>query len=217
MKILATSDLHGDFETLNKLGDVVRDYDAVIIAGDFTNFSSAKLAMHMVGEIESIVKNLFIVPGNCDLEETSDLYSELGISLHSTGKIVDGIGFFGAGGSNITPFNTPLEYDEDDIKKMLEEGYEEVREAKIKILVSHSPPKGTVDQTSGGINAGSIAVRDFLKENKVSLVICGHIHEAKGVGKVGRADVVNTGPTSYGYVSINIDADDKVTCEFFEI
>jgi Icc-related predicted phosphoesterase len=217
MKILATSDLHGDFETLKQLVEVVRDYDAVIIGGDFTNFSSARVAMHMVGEIESNVKNLFIVPGNCDLEETSDLYSELGISLHGTGKIVDGIGFFGVGGSNITPFNTPLEYEEEEIKQMLEEGYEKIRDATIKILVSHTPPKGSVDQTSAGINAGSKAVRDFLKDHEVDLVICGHIHEAKGVGKEGAADVVNTGPTSYGYVSVTVKGDDKVTCEFLEI
>jgi Icc-related predicted phosphoesterase len=217
MKILATSDLHGDFETLKKLVDVVRDYDAVIIAGDFTNFSSARVARHMLSELESHAKKLFIVPGNCDLEETSELYTELGISLHGSGKIVDGIGFFGAGGSNITPFNTPLEYADDDIKGMLEEGYEKIKRAKIKILVSHSPPKGTLDQTSGGINAGSEAVRDFLNENKVSLVICGHIHEAKGVGKVGAAEVVNTGPASYGFVSVCVDGDDKVSIEFLEI
>lgn len=217
MEILATSDLHGDFETLKRLVRVVGGYDVVIIAGDFTNFSSANVARHMLTELESTAKNLFIVPGNCDREETSELYSELGISLHGTGKIVDNIGFFGAGGSTITPFNTPLEYGEEDIKKMLEEGYDKISYAKIKILVSHSPPRGAVDQTSGGVNAGSEAIRDFLKENEVSLAVCGHIHEAKGVGKVGATIVVNNGPSSYGYTSIRIEGDGKISTEFLEI
>jgi Icc-related predicted phosphoesterase len=216
MKILCTSDLHGDFETLKHLSDAATDFDAVVVAGDLTNFTSSKVAMQMIGEITSNVKNFLIVPGNCDLQETADLYSDLGISLHGKGKVIGEIGFFGVGGSNITPFKTPLEYSEDYILEKLKEGYESVKDAKIKVLVSHAPPHESLDKTSKGHSVGSKAVSEFLNENMVDLVICGHVHEGKGSTKVGETVVINTGPTYYGYANVKIAGDRKISFKFAE-
>ena len=215
MRLLCTSDLHSDFEALKKICDVANGFDAVVVAGDLTNFGSAKVALHMIGELKSKVKNLFLVPGNCDLEETSELYRDMDVSLHGLGKVYGEIGFFGVGGSNPTPFNTPLEYSEEDIRSMLEEGYEAVKDSKVKILVSHPPPFESVDKTSSGHSAGSRAVREFMKGNRIDLVVCGHIHEAKGSKSVGDAMVVNTGPACYGYVEATIDEEDgRVSYKF---
>lgn len=215
MDILCVSDVHGDFETLKRITALAGDFDLVVVAGDLTNFYSSVAALHMIDELQAKAADIVIVPGNCDLNETSELYKGLGISLHGTGRVIGDVGFFGVGGSNRTPFNTPLEYEEEEITAMLEEGHEKVKDCGTKILVSHAPPVETVDKTSSGVNAGSRAVRDFLEETPVDLVICGHIHEAQGTGQIGKTTIINTGPAQEGYVKITIDDDTgKVTYEF---
>lgn len=217
MRILCISDLHGDFETLKKIVDITGDIDAIVVAGDFTNFSSARVALQMIEELKSRVQSLFIVPGNCEISETSDLYENLGISLHGFGRVIGDVGFFGVGGSNTTPFNTPLEYEEEEIREMLERGFGFVKDSKVKILISHPPPFETVDRTSSGVHAGSRAVKDFLNENKVDIVLCGHIHEAKGRFDLKQTKIVNTGPACYGYVVVNINMGEEATIEFMEL
>lgn len=216
MEILCASDLHGDFETLARICGAVRDFDALVIAGDLTNFSSAKIAMHMVGELRPNVEDLLMVPGNCELEESLRLYSDLGISLHGVGRVIGDVGFFGVGGSNITPFNTPLEFGEDNIRRFLNAGYEDVKDSKTKILVSHAPPFEAVDKTPLGVSVGCRAVRDFVEDSDVRLVLCGHIHEAKGEGKIGETEVVNTGPAQDGYVKVTIDDKGELSYEFLK-
>jgi len=211
MRIIAFSDLHGDLQSLNQLTPVFQDFDLALVAGDFTNFSSAKVAGHMIGCVAETLTPALYVPGNCDLEETSELYRSLDISLHGCGKIVSGIGFFGVGGSNPTPFNTPLEYSKTDIFEMLKTGYNVVKDSEIIVLVSHPPPQGVLDKTSGGVNAGSSAVKEFIERFKVDFVVCGHIHESRGIEKIGVTTVVNTGPACNGYASINVSNDNKIS------
>ncbi len=217
MRFLCTSDLHSDFESLKKLTTLARGFDAVIVAGDLTNFSSSKVANYIVREIKAACNNLLIVPGNCELHETLEMYRELGLSLHGTGKVIGEVGFFGLGGSNPTPFNTPIEFGEDDIKKLLKKGYESIKEASIKVLVSHPPPIETVDMTSGGVCAGSRALREFVEKNKIDLVICGHIHEARGSTNLNDTYIVNTGPTCRGYVEVTVGGEGRLKFEFAEL
>jgi Icc-related predicted phosphoesterase len=214
MEILCASDLHGDFDTLKKIAEAAQGFDTLLLAGDITNFSSSKIAGHMVRELEPLVENLFLVPGNCEIFETSTHYQELGVSLHGMGRVVEDIGFFGLGGSNLTPFKTPLEYREEDITRTLEAGFEMVKASKIKVLVSHPPPKGALDTTSDGLCVGSSALRDFLEENDVDLIVCGHVHEAKGYMKLGGARVINTGPAREGFVRVSIEKNGSISHDF---
>jgi Icc-related predicted phosphoesterase len=168
----------------------------------------------MVAEIESNANNFLIVPGNCDLPETSALFEHLGVSIHGIGRIIGEVGFFGVGGSNITPFNTPLEFQEHEIKNILKSGYDLVKEARVKILVSHAPPINTLDKTSKGYSGGSKAVREFVEENDIDLVVCGHIHECRGSTKIGKTQVINTGPARMGYVELIALEDGTISYEF---
>jgi hypothetical protein len=56
---------------------------------------------------------------------------------------------------------------------------------------------------------GSYSVREFVKRVKPKLVLCGHIHEAVGVDKIGDAMVVNPGPVRQGQCAL-IDFDEKI-------
>ena len=63
------------------------------------------------------------------------------------------------------------------------------------LLVTHSPPKGVADMTSGGQSVGSIAIRDAIERVQPRLALCGHIHDSWGrSGTIGETRVHNVGP-----------------------
>ena len=218
LRLLCFADLHGNFEIAKKIESAAHDYDLLICAGDLTNFYSRDVAKSIVDNMIRNSKNFLAVPGNCDLRETLELLESMNLSLHGRGVIISKTGFFGVGGSNLTPFNTPLEFSEDYIYRMLEKGYEEVKSASIKVLVSHSPPYGFADLTSSGEHIGSRALRDFIAINSVDLVICGHAHEAKGIEKLKETTIINTSPAKYWLLSIEIDeGKGKIAHKFLKI
>lgn len=64
--------------------------------------------------------------------------------------------------------------------------------------MTHVPPLGVLDVTRDGSHAGSRAVLDFIRRRAPALHVAGHIHEARGVAKVGMTTVVNPGPLAVG-------------------
>jgi uncharacterized protein len=120
------------------------------------------------------------------------------------------------GVSNHTPWNTPREYEEDTIAKMIEEAVKGIEDFSNVIFNFHVPPyDSTLDScpeldtstdpptpiSHGGQlifkPVGSTAVKDAIKKYQPLLVLCGHIHEARGLIKIGRSVVINPG-SEYG-------------------
>jgi len=203
-RLLCFADLHGNFDAAKSIEKLAGEYDILIGAGDITHFYSAEVAKAMLHSFIKSSKKFLAVPGNCDLKATLELMESLDISLHGRGKIAGNLGFFGIGGSNKTPFNTPLEFDEAFLAQLLEEGYKEAEGADFKILVSHTPPYGILDLAPSGEHIGSKAVREFLDKNEVNLVVCGHAHEAKGTDKIKNTLVINTSPAKKWLLDIEI-------------
>jgi len=137
-----------------------------------------------------------------------DFLEEKGYSLHGTGRILDGTGFFGAGGSSPTPMHTATEYTEEEIAQTLTAGYGQVKDAARVVLISHCPPRGVRDRSYLGFRGGSRSVRAFLEANPVSLCLCGHIHEAHGIERFHDTLVVNAGSFKKGrYATVDIAAE----------
>jgi Icc-related predicted phosphoesterase len=115
MKILAISDIHGKhtkiIDYLNK-----NPVDLIILTGDITNFGPSELAEEILNEISSFDIPVLAIPGNCD---PVDLYGNIqnsrAVNIHGTSVTIKNVGICGFGGSNPTPFNTPLEFDEIEI------------------------------------------------------------------------------------------------------
>jgi uncharacterized protein len=78
--------------------------------------------------------------------------------------------------------------------------YKMLRENKNSILISHNPPYGVVDKIFNGKHVGSKILQRAIKKYQPMLVLCGHIHEAEGEGKIGKTKIYNLG--SYGKYKI---------------
>ena len=56
-----------------------------------------------------------------------------------------------------------------------------------------------------GKHVGSTAVRTFIEKNKPDVVVCGHIHEARGTDILGSTLMINCGSAAQGnYAMIDI-------------
>ncbi|MFH1075607.1 MAG: metallophosphoesterase [Pseudomonadota bacterium] len=203
MKIIAFGDIHEDLGNVIKIPGLT-EADLVLVTGDLTNFGGVSKAREIIEGIRQYNKNLYAQPGNLDKKEVGDYLNELGVNLHGKGVIFGSLGIFGLGGSNPTPFNTPLEYSEQEIAGFLLKGFKDVEDAPVKILISHAPPHNTAaDQVKAGLHVGSSSVREFLEKHDIKACITGHIHEAVCLEVLGRTTVVNPGMLKNGgYVEI---------------
>jgi uncharacterized protein len=61
------------------------------------------------------------------------------------------------------------------------------------ILITHNPPYGHVDAAYNGKHVGSKIILRAIKKHQPKIVLCGHIHEAKGESKIGKTKVYNLG------------------------
>ncbi len=205
MRIIVISDIHGRTDRLDAVAEVAEEADVLIVAGDITNFGGREEARKVLRPLMSSAELLLAVPGNCDREGVNHWLREEKISLHGRGVVVGDIGFFGAGGSSPTPFATPQEYSEEELLAVLERGYTSVEGCSVKVMVTHSPPFGTVlDLTGAGVHAGSRAVKDFIKRRSPALALCGHIHEARGSTRVASTMAVNPGAVHMGYAVVEL-------------
>ncbi|MBI2085038.1 MAG: metallophosphoesterase [Candidatus Aenigmarchaeota archaeon] len=210
MNILVVADVHGDFESLSDVLQKINfGVDVVVCPGDFTDIGLSLMGfsredmMHLVlDELLGLKRPVLAVPGNHDPPETHKILNDYGVNLHGTGRIIDGIGFFGFGGAK-TPFATPFEPSEEETNTGLKKGFDLVAGTKHKIMITHNPAKNTkLDRVSTGAHVGSSAVRDFIIKNKPDASISAHIHEAVGVDELNGTKLLYPGPVSGGWVGL---------------
>jgi putative phosphoesterase len=200
VKLLAITDIHGKLGRVEALAEMIPEInpDLILIAGDITHFSSAETAREVLKPLLKLKKPVLAVHGNCDGRDVPELLEELGIGLHDRRAEINGTGIVGIGGSNVTPFHTVWELTEEEIDGILRRNYHDG-----DIILSHVPPKDTkADRVHFGHHVGSPALRAFIEEKQPPLVVCGHIHEARGVDEIGETVVVNPGPLFRGYYAV---------------
>lgn len=196
MRILVLTDLHGRYGKLNSFLEL--DPDMVVISGDFTDPGGpVEPALEMLDMIEV---PCFAVPGNCDSRDMVGYLEDSGaVSLHGSSIELGDITLYGVGGSNPTPFGTPFELSEEEIDALVTKARAGVKNNVHNILVSHAPPKNTLDDV-GGANVGSESLRKHM--DFFDLVCCGHIHDDPGIKEVDGTIVVNPGPAFEGRCAI---------------
>ncbi len=203
MRIIAVSDLHSRFSFLEKLLNREKA-DVIAVCGDITDFSreDALKFSDVLGGFDGVA---LLVHGNCDFPEPFSRISAEDVRfIHGSSFEMNGVRFHGAGGSTFTPFNTPSEYPESYYQKILEK----FDYGRLNVLVSHCPPHGILDLTHSGKRAGSIAIKAAL--DRFRLILCGHVHESRGIEMHGNTVIINPGPLSGGYYAvINMDIPEK--------
>jgi Icc-related predicted phosphoesterase len=158
----------------------------------------------------------YISPGNDDFFEIDEVLNSGKHVINPEGNVVEVDGqheMITLGYTNRTPWDSPREVDEDVLQKRIDAMTEKVRGMPYAIFNIHVPPIGTpIDQapkldmdlkpvTSGGeivmASAGSSAVRNSIEKYQPLVGLHGHIHESRGMVKIGRTMCFNPG-SEYG-------------------
>jgi Icc-related predicted phosphoesterase len=158
---------------------------------------------------------VFVIPGNDDPWSIDDVLAG-GTTVVPCDERIEMVGsheMVSLGYSNRTPWKTPRELDEDEIYARLSRLVDQLEKPERAVLNIHVPPWESsldtafeVDEelryvTKGGrpheVPTGSQAVRQIIEETQPLLSLHGHIHESKGVTKIGRTVAINPG-SDYG-------------------
>jgi len=166
MLIYAVADIHGQRERLKRIEDIASRMapDVLVIAGDITAHPRDRETLQ---RLDGLSCPVLFVPGNVDptgLDETPDNAQRL-VSVYRKGSCLQGHLFYGPLAS--APKNGG------------------------GILVSHYPPWGILDTGFGGFPEGSREIRRYALEQRPGILICGHIHEQRGVALLDGTLVVN--------------------------
>jgi uncharacterized protein len=156
------------------------------------------------GEIPCIVNG-----GNDDIWEIDDVIEASPCMKFGEGKVVDIGGFHLAsmGWTNPTPWNTFREAPEDELARKIEALAAQIPDMGRAIFNFHAPPYGTGLDEAPALDAslrpmhggavlkpvGSTAVREGILKHQPMMSVHGHIHESRGVCKLGRTFAVNPG------------------------
>ncbi|MBR9681115.1 MAG: hypothetical protein GOU98_04835 [Candidatus Altiarchaeota archaeon] len=210
MKILAVADIHGDLEKLYKLVNSLDERpDAVIVAGDLTPFGPESLVSKIKTALDPVSDYVFMIPGNEDTKEVRETMEDLGIDMHGKFKEFNDATFIGFEGARWIDDDGEVFIHYDPIHKVLKKA------KKTKVLITHVPPFDThADTLWTGHHVGSPFVRNLVEDYQPDFLICGHIHESRGVEKLGKTTVINTGALADGYAAW---IDTKKGVEFFKI
>lgn len=152
-----------------------------------------------------------IMPGNDDEPFLAEILAQSKTVENHDGAILE-VGDYlviGYGWSNPTPWDTPREKPENVIDSDLRRLLSQVPSTSHLVFNAHVPPYNSgLDLapelrpdfsmvTSGGqpnlIPVGSSAVRQVVEDFEPMLVLSGHIHESRGVVKVGSSIAINPG------------------------
>lgn len=205
MLVLVISDIHGRKRLLKEVLQK-EEVDYVIISGDITHFGTLKEAEEILRQIvDTITGKVLFVPGNCDPPQllTYKPSSERIVNLHGISHSLNELRFIGIGGGLVSPFNTLIELTEEEYSTIIDSAVKSIKDYEKVIVLSHTPPYNTkLDIVRSGLHVGSKSLRKFIEERKPLLCICGHIHESRGIDRIGNTLMVNPGPLAWGYYAI---------------
>jgi uncharacterized protein len=157
-RFLAVADIHSRAAAIQRVCEEAQRHapDAIIIAGDLTNYGDTAEVRRVV---DSLPGQVLAIPGNLDVPRAF----ETGIAeSHAESLIgqrieVHGIGLVGL----------PLRAG--------------TQAMTCDVLVLHEPPWGLLDDVGGGRHIGFREHLDLLDRLHPKVLLCGHCHEAPGV------------------------------------
>ncbi len=199
MNILAFSDPHADAAAVREVARLANSadqhIDAVVGAGDFAD--RGKGTSDMLAILDALDCPLILVSGNHDrLDEMREFVGSRPRMhlLHGNTVTLSGVVFVGIGSAIARAEPSPNSewLHEDQAEHML------ASQARADVVVSHTPPRGTVDLHPDGSSGGSVAIRNAVRRLQPSLCLCGHVHNAHRMQhRLGSTLVHNLGPRAH--------------------
>jgi len=207
MKIVSFGDVHMAIGQMRKIAVELSTADLLILSGDLTNFGGVADTTKVLTAARSYCSAVLALPGNLDRPEVIGFLRAENVALHGESRRIGQLGLFGCGGSNITPFHSPLQYQDAQLGEVLAQAYTGVADAPVQLMICHTPPYGTkLDRLTNGTPVGSVSVRQFIEQHQPHLCITGHIHESPGVDFIGRTKILNAGQfAAGGYIVVRYD------------
>jgi uncharacterized protein len=187
MRVLALSDIHGNFEVYRWMQAVVAEDppDVVVLAGDLLHGAGDDLSIedaqrHEASQLIEILRELGIpllyIMGNDDMIELG--YADDFVRpIHEHPIALGDYEFLGYQFS--PPFMGGIhEKPEDEIRADLLSLEPKMHAGTV--FVTHTPARGFRDKTSMGAHVGSPSVLDAIRRTNVRAHIHGHIHNSFG-------------------------------------
>ncbi|HEY7142718.1 MAG TPA: hypothetical protein VH637_00595 [Streptosporangiaceae bacterium] len=147
--------------------------------------------------------------GNDDIWEIDEVIESSPCVSFGEGKALDLDGFHlvSMGWTNPTPWDTFREAPEEELAAKIEAAVAGLPDMERAIFNFHAPPYGTgldeapaLDDSLRPVHGGAVmkpvgstAVRDAILAHQPMLSVHGHIHESRGVKRMGRTFAVNPG------------------------
>jgi uncharacterized protein len=175
----------------------------------------------------------YLTGGNDDPLELDkfleEILQDLKHVIFAEGKIVDIFGheMISCGYSNITPWNCPRDITEDELFSRIESMASKLSKPQTAIFNLHVPPYDSGIDSAPRLNpdltyslesgrqifvpVGSTSVRKSIEEHQPLLGLHGHIHESKGMKRIGGTLCLNPG-SQYGEGILNgavVDLEEK--------
>jgi Icc-related predicted phosphoesterase len=213
MKILALSDLHGKFDNFRLCSlPPANLVDIVIVAGDITHYGASKplaaqeleraehelsLSLDWMSSLSDYYRRCarFWIPGNHEYDIPNSFYDSSGWEcIYDKTIQFQGLLFHGV--------SLTMAHDRPQLAELWphttvnpELDLEKFSFSYSDVIVSHSPPLGCLDGTERGVNIGSPGLKKYIEKMNPKLVICGHVHESRGIVIMGGTLIVNAAKT----------------------
>jgi len=159
---------------------------------------------------------LYVMLGNDDEPVLREVLASSPLVVDPEDRIVElGEGFqmLSCGFANPTPWHSPREMPEEELERHIEHSVSQLTDPARSVFNLHVPPIRTAIDTAPVIDenlspviqggsilmgpAGSEAVRAVIEKYQPLIALHGHIHESRGMSKIGKTVCINPG-SAYG-------------------
>jgi uncharacterized protein len=213
MRIAFLVDVHDRFDAVPEAMREIGDVDLLIIGGDITTGGTPEQAARAIEGWLPLAPRLLALAGNMDSSAIDERLGELGVALDGQGVELGVVGVFGVSAAPKSPLHTPYELSDEELERRIQAGFATVRNCPKRIFCPHAPPLGTAcDRLRNGEHVGSGVIRTFVEREQPDLVLCGHIHESRGLDAIGGSRIVNPGPAAGGHYAF-VEIEDAVTVQ----
>ena len=161
-------------------------------------------------KLEGTHMRCFVCPGNDDMVEIDDVIKQAKHVELTEGKVIaldEHHEMINCGWTTPTPWNTPREESEDQLRQRIQAMIDQLKDAKNSVFQLHDPPYGSgLDEAPeltkdmrpafagrSLVPVGSHAVLELIEKYQPLLSLHGHVHEGKGTRIYKRTLCINPG------------------------